>query len=50
MVGYPQRRRAGQNEVDVGPGLLDEALEVGEEGRAALVLVDASHVEQVGPA
>ena len=50
MVGYPQGRRAREDQVDVGAGFLDEALEVREEGGAALVLVDAPHVKHVGPA
>ena len=40
---------AGQDQVDLGLRLLQELLEIGEEGDAALVLVDAADVKEEGP-
>ena len=49
VVGHRHDRPAGEHEVDVGPRLLPELAEVGEEGHAALVLVDPAHVEDERP-
>ena len=49
MVGHGHGGLPGQHEIDVEPGLLEELLEVGEEGQAALHAVDAPHVEHEGP-
>ncbi len=48
VVGDGGHRGAGEHEVDVGARLLDELAEVGEQGHAALVLVDPTDIEDEG--